>query len=218
MADAASLAPAPADHWQPRRRLTLEQARSRSAFLRVWRMVCVAVAAAAAGSIVLAMVLHTLGGGFQFEREIAAEQTLTMISPRFTGRQEDGSVFEITAATARRRALGEQIMLLDRPVFKSQAGQTITATRGVYDPNKRTVELFEKVTATDINGGKFSTGYAMVDAQNNTVTGAEPLLGRSDLGEVRADTYELRKDGGHVIMRGRVRGSIRQGGDPAPAP
>jgi lipopolysaccharide export system protein LptC len=215
MADAASLAPSPAEHWQPRRRLTLDQARSRSAFLRVWRMACVAIAAAAAGSILLAMVLHTIGGGYTADREIAAEQTLTMIAPRFTGRQEGGSTFEITAATARRRAVGEQIMLLDKPVFKNQAGQTLTAGSGVYDPTKRTVELFGEVVATDTSGGRFTTGYALVDAENNIVVGKEPLLGRSGLGEVRSDTYELRKNGGHVIMRGRVRGTIRQSGAPA---
>ncbi|MFZ4069321.1 MAG: LPS export ABC transporter periplasmic protein LptC [Caulobacterales bacterium] len=215
MADAASLAPSPANHWQPRRRLTLDQARARSAFLRVWRMACVAIAAAAAGSILLAMVLHTIVGGYQADREIAAEQTLTMIAPRFTGRQESGSTFEITAATARRRAVGEQIMLLDKPIFKNQSGQTLTAASGVYDPTKRTVELFGEVVASDANGGRFTTGYALVDAENNVVVGKEPLLGRSGLGEVRSDTYELRKNGGHVIMRGRVRGTIRQSGAPA---
>jgi lipopolysaccharide export system protein LptC len=202
MADAATLAPSPVDHWQPRRRLTLDQARGRSAFLRVWRMACVAIAAAAAGSIVLAMVLHTIGGGYTADREIAAEQTLTMIAPRFTGRQEGGSSFEITAATARRRAVGEQIMLLDKPVYKNQAGQMLTAANG-------------GVVATDTNGGRFTTGYALVDAENNIVAGKEPLLGRSGLGEVRSDSYELRKNGGHVIMRGRVRGTIRQSGAPA---
>ncbi len=215
MADAASLAPSPANQWQPRRRLTLDQARARAAFLRVWRMACVAIAAAAAGSIVLAMVLHTIGGGYQANREIAAEQTLTMIAPRFTGRQESGATFEITAATARRRAVGEQIMLLDKPIFKNQSGQTLTAASGVYDPTKRTVELFGEVVASDANGGRFTTGYALVDAENNVVIGNEPLLGRSGLGEVRSDTYELRKNGGHVIMRGRVRGTIRQSGAPA---
>jgi lipopolysaccharide export system protein LptC len=215
MADAASLAPSPANHWQPRRRLTLDQARARSAFLRVWLMACVAIAAAAAGSILLAMVLHTIVGGYQADREIAAEQTLTMIAPRFTGRQESGSTFEITAATARRRAVGEQIMLLDKPIFKNQSGQTLTAASGVYDPTKRTVELFGEVVASDANGGRFTTGYALVDAENNVVVGKEPLLGRSGLGEVRSDTYELRKNGGHVIMRGRVRGTIRQSGAPA---
>jgi lipopolysaccharide export system protein LptC len=213
----AEAALAPQDQWQPRRQLTLEQARRRSAFLKVWRRICVAVAAAAAGSIALAMIFHTLGGGFQMDREIAAEQTLTMVAPRFTGRQENGQAYEITANTARRRALGESVMLLDRPVFKSQSGQTLTATRGVYDPDRQSVELFEQVTATDSNGAKFTTGYAMVDAENNIVRGAEPLLGRSNLGEVRADSYELHKNGGHIIMRGRVRGSIRPGGGDSPA-
>jgi lipopolysaccharide export system protein LptC len=206
--DSTPAAGVPRDLWEPQRRLSLTQARQRSEFVRVFRWACVGIAAAAASSVLIAMTLHALGGGFGRQGDVAVQETLTMMNPRFTGRDGDGSSYVITAATAVRQGPGSDVIVLDQPRFEGGNGRIITAKNGVYNPTAQTVDLKDDVVFTDPQGTRFTTATAYIDASQDQVRGDQPISGASRLGEVRADAYELRDNGAHVIMRGRVRGTI----------
>lgn len=203
---------AAADPWEPSRRASLETARRRSAFLRVFRQAMAILSGASLASIVLAIVLNALGPGVVGRRTLGVEETLTMLNPRFVGQDADGSRYEITADRAVRQGLDTQKMDLTAPVFKTTSGRTLKAKRGIYDPDARTIELFEKVVFSDPSGREFTTTYAFIDARNDVIRGMRAISGASGLGEVRADAYELHRDGGQLILRGRVRGVINPGG------
>lgn len=208
-----------ADIWEPKRRASLELARRRSQFLKAFRLVCAALAGASLVSLLLAIVLNAMGPGVVGRRTLGVEETLTMLNPRFTGQDGNGSRYEITAVRAVRQGLDTQKMELETPRFKSDGGQTVTAVRGFYDPEARTIELFDKVVFTDPKGRQLTTSYALIDARQDIIKGAQAISGASGLGEVRADAYEVRRDGGQLIMRGRVRGVINPGaGSPADPP
>lgn len=210
-----------ADTWEPSRRASLESARKRSAFLRVFRQAMAILSGASLASIILAIVLNALGPGVVGRRTLGVEETLTMLNPRFVGQDADGSRYEITAERAVRQGLDTQKMDLTAPVFKTVSGRTLKAKRGIYDPDARTIELFEKVVFTDPKGREFTTPYAFIDARNDIIKGMRAISGASGLGEVRADAYELHRDGGQLILRGRVRGVINGGGSasgPGPSP
>jgi lipopolysaccharide export system protein LptC len=206
----------PAAVWEPKRRLSLAQARRRARFLKVWKFVCIIIAASAAGSIVAVLSLHTMGGGFRFERTLPVSETLTMISPRFTGRDSNGTPFQITARTAVRRGPTADAIDLEAPRFEGREGQTVTALRGVYEPQAQRIELIDNVVYQDQQGRSFVTTHAFVDALENVIRGAAAIEARSRLGEVRADAYELREQGGQLIMRGKVHGVIEASPPPPP--
>jgi lipopolysaccharide export system protein LptC len=211
----ASTAFAPTTESLARRAGTIAAAHRRSRFLQVWRLICVAVAAGAAAAVLMAMALHALGGGFGAPRQVEVQESLTMINPRFTGRDGDGALYVITADTAVREGAKSERISLQRPRFEGEEGQAVTAQRGFYDPDLQTAELFDDVVFTDKENRSFRTSYAFIDAAQDIVRGTAAISGAAGLGEVRADSYELRRDGGHVILRGRVKGTI-SGSKPNP--
>jgi len=198
----------PTNIWEPRRRASLAVARRRSSFLRFFRQVCAALAGASLASLLLAIVLNGLGPGMTGRRTLGVEETLTMLNPRFVGQDGDGGRYVLTANRAVRQGLDTQKMDLDAPQFKTVTGRTLTALRGKYDPDASIIELFDKVVFSDEEGRQFTTSYAYIDARANIVKGGRAISGASGLGEVRADAYEVRKDGGQLVMSGRVRGVI----------
>ena len=202
--------------WEPRRRASLETARRRSAFLRAFRQICAALSGACIAALLLATMLNALGPSVSGRRTLGVEETLTMLNPRFVGQDGDGSRYEITADRAVRQGLDTQKMDLTAPRFKTTSGQTLTANRGIYDPDARTIELFDKVAFSDSQGRAFTTTYAFIDARADVIRGARAISGASGLGEVRADAYEVDRNGGHLVMRGRVRGVINSGGGESP--
>jgi lipopolysaccharide export system protein LptC len=198
--------------WEPRRRASLANARRSSAFLRVFRQLCAALSGACIAALVLGVVLNAFGPAVTGGRTLGVEETLTMLNPRFVGQDSNGSQYEITAERAVRQGLDTEKMDLTAPVFETASGQSLSAKRGLYDPDQRTIELFDAVVFADPAGRKLTTSYAFIDARSDLIKGARAISGASGLGEVRADAYEVHSDGSRLFMRGRVRGVINAGG------
>lgn len=207
-----SLAPAAtaALSWEPQRRLSLAQARARSRFLKVFRVVCVLIAGAAAGVLIAFMTGHAMGGGFQVRAKIEAQEALTMLNPRFNGRDSDGTMFTITADRAVRVGDASQDVQLTKPRFERADGQQVIAENGVYNAATRALNLTGSVTLIGADGSRFETSAAEVDARGDVIRGEMPIAGEGVLGEVTADFYELRRSGDHIVLKGRVKGVIRE--------
>lgn len=193
--------------WEPNRQLSLARARERSRFLAIFRLVCVAIAAGAMGSVVLAVGLHGVGGGFR-AGELADADALTIRNPRFTGRDATGGPFMVTADTAVRQGRASPLIDLANPRYQSDDGRTVVAETGVYDSEKRTLELAKDVIFADSQQQVFRTQRAFIDTERELLRGDVPIAGAGPLGEVRADTYEVRGDLGQISLRGRVKGII----------
>jgi lipopolysaccharide export system protein LptC len=195
--------------WQPSRRLTLEGARQRSRFIKIWRWICISIAGGA-GLLVLGWaVAGTVGGDMGFQSEITAREALKMINPRFTGRAANGAGYVLNAETATRRSRVSEVIDLERPVFTGGYGQTAKAPRGIYRDNARTLELAGGVVFLDKSGNRFDTATTLIEANRDRAVGSGAIQGSGPLGALRADAYEIQASGGHVFLRGNVRGTIK---------
>ncbi len=208
MASAASALVADA-HWRGARRLTLEQARRRSDSVRVWRWGFAGLAALCALSIFAALAVHSLGGGYLFEEPIAAEESLTMRAPRFTGRSTDGDRFVITAETAVRQSQGSNLIDLSQPRMETESGRIVTAERGIYHVVERTIGLSGAVNFYEPNGTRMATASSTFDGKRNIAKGLDSVVVSGPLGEVRANAYEINQEQGKIVLSGEVRGLIR---------
>jgi len=193
--------------WSPRRRSTLAQARRRSALLKTFRYVCIAVSVLSVTSLFVSGVSRALGGTL-LGRPLTADSP-RMINPRFTGRNGGDSAYVITAASALRRSAAKEAVDLDQPVYSTKDGMTIKAPTGFYDPDAQILELTGGVVFIDKKGNRFVTRTAKLDAKTNTAFGAQPLQGAGPLGDVRSDAYEIDAKSGHVRMSGRVSGTLK---------
>lgn len=206
----------PINVWEPRRALSLRQARRRSILIAGLRRFFVAAAGASFASVFVFMGLSALEGGLGASTRSNAEP-LRMINPRFTGRTENGGPFRITAATAIREPGERQLVTLDSPVYRAEDGNTVVAPTGVYDEIGRTVTLEGDVLFSEAGGNRFSSPNMIIDLATGRVHGQAGVRGAGPLGVVQAEAYELRESDKAVVLRGRVRGQIPDRSQPQPA-
>lgn len=190
--------------WAPQRQMTLAQARRRSSTVGLLRMLFVAGAAISAGVIIGPIAATALSSAGQQIDQIAADEVITMVNARFTGRNIAGDAYVITAEEARRRRADSSVIDLKNPRMVDDKGTEVSAPIGVYYQNAEHLDLFQAVKVRDSDGYAFTTTAARVFVQEGRVQGLEPLSGNGPLGDVRADSYEIEDDGDRVILRGNV--------------
>ena len=200
--------------WAPQRQMTLAQARRRSSTVGMMRMLFVAGAAISAGVIIGPIAATALSGAGQQIDQIAADEVITMVNARFTGRNIAGDAYIITADEARRRRADSSVVDLKSPRMVDDKGTEVSAPIGVYYQNAEHLDLFQAVRVRDAEGYEFTTTAARVFVQEGRVQGLEPLSGNGPLGDVRADSYEIEDDGDRVILRGNVDLTIYPDGPP----
>ncbi|MEL7043369.1 MAG: hypothetical protein AAGL90_17755 [Pseudomonadota bacterium] len=190
--------------WAPQRQMTLAQARRRSSFVSMLRMIFVAGAAVSAGVIIGPIAATTLTGSGPQMDQYESDEVVTMLNARFTGRNIAGDSFIITAQEARRRRADASVINLTNPRLVDDQGTEVSAPVGVYYQNAEYLDLFQDVRVRDRDGYEFTSTAARVFVQDGRVQGMEPLNGIGPLGDVRADSYEIEDDGDRVIFRGNV--------------
>lgn len=197
-----------------RRARSLASARARSRFVARLRLVLIA-AGVLVGLNALIQIIMT-GSRSPAEPEIAitasAGNSERIINPRFTGRDEGGTPYVITAETAERRRGAEQALIdlvrpaLDYALLDDGADASrVLAQHGVFDDANLSLQLERDVNLTTRSGYVFDTQSATLYLREGRVSGSEPVHGLAPWGAVRANQFEVREDGQHIILRGDVR-------------
>ncbi len=202
----------PASLWAPRRQLTLAQARQRSERVRILRMLFVACAAISIGFFAGHVIKSALTSDAK-PVSVSEDESVTMLNPRFTGRDSSGQSFQITADAARRRWGSDQKVDLVAPILSDEIGSEVQAPSGMYDREAGILELYDDVSITDASGYTFMTTGARVYVGEGRVEGLAPLQGKGPLGDIRCDSYEVLDNGNRIVCLGNVRTVIY----PAPA-
>ena len=208
----------PASLWAPRRQLTLAQARKRSERV-VWLRLLFSAGAAVSIGLFIGFILRSAVVSESSSVDVIESETITMINPRFSGRDSTGQSFQITADAARRRLTTNSAIDLTSPVMRDDAGGLVSAPSGMYDRDAGILELYEDVRISDAEGFVFMTSGARVYVNEGRVEGLSPLEGRGPLGDIQCDSYEVLDDGDRVICQGNVKTVIypEPAGDSAPA-
>ncbi len=194
----------PASLWAPRRQLTLAQARQRSARVEILRLFFTSCAAISIG-LFLGFIIRSAIAKDTAPVQVSEDETVTMLNPRFSGRDSAGQSFQITADAARRSQSSGTTVDLIGPILRDSTGSEVRAPTGKYVRDEGILELYEDVQITDANGFTFLTSGARVFVGEGRVEGLSPLQGRGPLGDISCDSYEVLEDGNRVICRGNVR-------------
>ncbi len=200
----ASLHHDPAILWAPRRQLTLAQARRRSERVVYLRYAFVGAAAISIG-LFLGFVFRSALSTDARPPAVRDDDAVTMINPRFTGRDSAGQVFTITADSAQRRRAENGVVDLVNPIMRDGTGAELKAPTGYYDREKGVLELYEAVNITDSGGYSFISRGARMVLGEQRVEGLSPLEGKGPLGDIRADSYEILDGGNRIVFEGNVR-------------
>lgn len=203
------------EHWEPRRALSLRQARRRSALVAGLRRLFTAAAGGAFASVFVFMALSSIEGGIG-AASYAEEGALRMVNPRFTGRT-DGGPFVITADTAVRQRGGDQLIELTSPVFRGDNGSIVLAPRAVYDEQAQKIVMDREVLFSEPGGNRFATPSMVIDLSAGTVRGEGGVTGAGPLGVFQAGAYEIRESDGAVVLQNGVRGVLPERSQAVPA-
>ncbi len=190
------------DLWEPRRAVSLREARQRTAVVQVLRLVFTTAAVVSVGLLLGQVLQHSLSGGHV--DATPAGTAVTMINARFEGKDAHGDPYVITAETARRRRDNVGLIDLTKPILEDAASTRVEAREGVYDRQGQALDLVDDVVMTDAAGYTFTADRARMYVQENRVEGQTPLHGAGPMGEVRADSYEVLDSGDKIILRGHV--------------
>ena len=151
--------------WAPQRQMTLAQARRRSNFIGMLRMVFVAGAAISAGVIIGPIAASTLSGTGQQIDQLQGDEVVTMLIARFTGRYISGEAYIISAQEARRSRADPCVINLTNPRLVDDRGTQVSAPIGVFYQNEAHLDLFQDVKVRDADGYEFTTTAARVFVQ-----------------------------------------------------
>lgn len=200
--------------WSPAARLSLEQARRRSRFVKFLRTAFLSGAFASAAVLVGALIGSAFERTGQVERAVGSSEVVTMLNPRFSGRDSFGRSFVLTADTAQRQRANSDLVELTNPRLVDERNRVVTAPRGFYNQSTQTLELFEDVQAEEADGYVFNSTHARFYIAESRVEGIEPLRGTGPIGDVRSDRYEILEDGASIRLKGRVRTILYPDGRP----
>ena len=188
--------------WAPRRQLSLAKARKRSEAVHWMRRMFVITAAICIGIFVGFLAANAIISNND-TLSIEAEE-LVMLNPRFTGRDDMGEPYVITADSAARPTRTGNTVMLYNPRIADQFGGLISAPEGLYDQDAQTLELWGNVVAADPSGYVFSSSRARIYVQEGRIEGLNPLKGNGPIGEFSSKGYEILDEGSRLVMTGDV--------------
>ena len=134
-------------------------------------------------------------------------KTLRMVNPRFSGTNDEGRPFMLTADDARRASPGADSILLTNPkgdiTTDSGAWLALSAAHGNYAQKKKTLDLSGGVDLFHDSGIHFTTATARIDLRAGTVEGYDPVTGSGPSIEVIGRGFKVLNGGRTVIFTGK---------------
>lgn len=137
------------------------------------------------------------------------KQTVLMQAPvRFSDRQ--GYRLEAGLALL---DLETQVLVTNRPAtMVAPDGRRVEARSAVVNLNTRRITSDQPVLFTAPDGYRLQTGAAAVDLDGRSMTSNRPISGRIPLGRFEAGAMDADLERREVVLRGRARLRIEQGG------
>lgn len=134
--------------------------------------------------------------------KLTGNQDKSMINPRFLGTDKKTKPFSVTADIAKNIMVDASIVELEMPkadiTLPDGSWLVLTANTGVFDKNKKKLELRKKVNLFHDSGYEFRTSSADVDLTKGLAEGDKPISGQGPFGSLKSEGFRL-IDKGRII-------------------
>lgn len=194
-------------------RTTGEAAAARSKMVRRLRIALPALAIVLIGVFLMKMRSNDVEQAFldDFKDLSAATDDLRMANPRFDGVDDNGTPFEITAATAKQAPDSRDLVELDKPRAVQGADDkktVVTAGSGLYRSDENILELKDGVELEHKFGDetyKLKSPAATVSIDDETVVSDAGMEGEgTDGATLKADKMRAYHADKRVVFEGNV--------------
>ena len=144
-----------------------------------------------------------------------AKERMRIESARYQGLDEQGRPFTVSAASAVQETSQDPIV----QIFGMRAGlrldegpATLQAERGRYNIEEETVQVPGSILVQTADGYRLRTSDVAVNLNDRTITGTGRVEGEMPLGRFSADRMTADLAARRVVLEGRARLHIVQGG------
>ncbi len=139
----------------------------------------------------------------------SVENDLRMVNPRFSGVDNEGRPFLVTATAAVQDVEDPRTVTLEALQADIALGETswvsLSAEQGRLDSEAETLELEGDIAVFTDTGYEFHTERALVQLDDQRVTSEVHVHGQGPLGTLRADRFVADDAGRRVRFEGNVR-------------
>ncbi|HEY4134410.1 MAG TPA: LPS export ABC transporter periplasmic protein LptC [Alphaproteobacteria bacterium] len=195
-----------------RRRLRETPRGNYSRFVTLMKLVLPTVAVALVALVLVWPQLQSREGGFKLDfaqLKIGDAERLRMVSPRYTGRDENNLPYEVTADSANQDTPKADDIGLEGPkadmTLSDGTWIAIEAPEGNYGQKTQMLDLSGGVNLFHDSGYEFNSPTARVDLAKGNAEGHEPITGHGPFGEVEGEGFQLIDKGKTIIFTGKAR-------------
>jgi lipopolysaccharide export system protein LptC len=143
-----------------------------------------------------------------------AAERMRIESARYTGEDNRGNKFEITARRAIQQSSDQPIVNIEGMMARlalMQGPLVIAANRGRYDLDTQLVDVLGPVRVVGPDGYRLETRDVEVDLKQRTMQSRGPVAGAMELGQFRANQLSADLGERKVVLNGGARLKIVQG-------
>jgi lipopolysaccharide export system protein LptC len=143
-----------------------------------------------------------------------APERMRVEQARYTGEDNRGQKFQITANRALQRSSEQPIVDISGMLARfglSQGPVTVAADEGQYNLDQQRVSVPGPVSVRGPQGESLVTRNVTVDLKQNTMVGQGGVAGRMKLGQFEAQRLRADLNSGTVVLDGGTRLKIVQG-------
>ena len=134
---------------------------------------------------------------------------VTMLNARFSGFDSRNQPFLVTADVASQASENESVVSLELPkadiTLEDGTWVALSARDGLYDREKKTVDLVGQVSFFHDKGFELHTETAHFDLGKGTAKGREAVTGQGVFGQIDATGFDSFDQGDYIIFRGPTR-------------
>jgi lipopolysaccharide export system protein LptC len=140
-------------------------------------------------------------------------EQLTMVKPRFVGRDSKEEPYTLTAISATQDHPGADLIHLDHPqadiTLSGGSWAIVTALKGTYAQKDQILDLEGDIAVFHDSGYEFHTQKAEVDLAHNTINGVVPVTGQGPGGTIEAENgFTILDNGGTVLFHGPAKTTL----------
>ena len=188
--------------------------------MRAIRIIKISLTVLAAALIALLVVWPQLPAGTDRLRIAFADldvtgDDLSMINARYVGTDRNNRPFSITADAARQPVPGHGPLKLESPqadiYLQDGSWVMVTAEEGHYSVDDRMLNVIGAVRLFHDSGYEFLSSEALIDLDQNIVSGPNRITGHGPFGELEGEGFRFSKDGKTFVLTGRSRLKIYPG-------
>lgn len=192
--------------WAPREASVARSVEQYSRFVAIMKIALPSAAGLLLLLVILLPQLRRDEDRYRIDTEMSAiggGESLSMTNARYFGTDDEGQPYTVVATGVRQKPESEETIELNGPAAEITLNDgkflSAKANSGLYNRGAQRLSLSGDVSVGEGNGYRFTTSSALVNLDEGTASGSDPVTGEGPLGTMEAEGGFLLADRGRTV-------------------